>query len=447
MITIKKGLDLPITGDPEQVIHDGPTITKVAILGEEYVGMRPTMKVKVGDHVKKGSVLFEDKKTPGVLYTAQASGVVSEINRGAKRVLQSVVIDVKGDEQEIFTKYDPSELAGIDIDKVKTNLINSGLWTAFKTRPYSKVPEVDSTPAAIFVTAIDTNPLAANPAVIIKEQEQAFKDGLAVLTRLTQGKVFLCKAAGIALPKPELSQIEVKEFAGKHPAGLAGTHMHFTLPASAKRTLWSINYQDVIAFGKLFTTGELFTDRVISLAGPVVKTPRLVRTTLGAATALLVENELVDGASRVISGSVLSGVKASGSHAYLGRYHNQISVLEEGSHKEFMGWAWPGINKFSVLKAYISQLVPSKKFDFTTSTNGSPRGMVPVGNYEKVMPLDLLPTMLLRDLESGDTDSAQQLGCLELDEEDLALCTFVCQCKSNFGTSLRSTLTTIEKEG
>ena len=447
MITIKKGLDLPINGAPEQVIHDGPAITKVAVLGEEYVGMRPTMKVKVGSRVKKGSVLFEDKKTPGVLYTALASGVVSEINRGAKRVLQSVVIDVDGDEQETFTQFDPSELAGIDSDKVKSNLINSGLWTAFKTRPYSKVPAVDSTPAAIFVTAMDTNPLAAEPAVIINEHEQSFKDGLAILTRLTQGKVYLCCASGSTIPKPNLEQLEEKLFTGKHPAGLAGTHIHFTLPASSKRTLWSIGYQDVIAFGKLFTTGEIFTNRVISLAGPVVKTPRLIRTQMGASTAQLVENEMSDGSNRVISGSVLNGVKAAGSHAYLGRYHNQLSVLAEGDFKEFMGWAWPGLNKFSVLKAYLSQFTPSKKFDFTTSTNGSPRGMVPVGNYERVMPLDILPTMLLRDIESGDTDSAQQLGCLELDEEDLALCSFVCQCKSDFGSSLRSTLTKIEKEG
>lgn len=447
MITIKKGLDLPISGRPEQVIHDGPSITKVAVLGEEYVGMRPTMKVKVGDRVKKGSVLFEDKKTPGVLYTAPASGVVSEINRGAKRVLQSVVIDVEGDEQETFAQYQSSELASIDSDKVKANLIDSGLWTAFRTRPYSKVPAVDSAPAAIFVTAIDTNPLAADPSVIIKEQEQAFKDGLSVLTRLTEGQVYLCKAAGASVASVDLPQVEVKEFAGKHPAGLAGTHMHFILPASAKRTLWSINYQDVIAFGKLFTTGELYSARVISLAGPVVKQARLLTTVLGAATSELVENELSDGTNRVISGSVLNGTKATTSHAYLGRYHNQVSVLEEGTHKDFFGWASPGVNKYSILKAYLSQFSPSKLFDFTTSTHGSPRGIVPVGNYEKVMPLDILPTMLLRDLEAGDTDSAQLLGCLELDEEDLALCTFVCQCKSDFGSSLRSALTTIEKDG
>ncbi|MGL4270423.1 MAG: NADH:ubiquinone reductase (Na(+)-transporting) subunit A, partial [Plesiomonas sp.] len=288
MITITKGLDLPIAGVPTQVIHDGPTINQVATLGEEYIGMRPTMHVHEGDVVKKGQVLFEDKKNPGVKFTAPASGKVVAINRGAKRVLQSVVIAVEGDEQMTFKQYRADELTTLDRQQVKDNLIESGLWTAFRTRPFSKAPAVDSEPVAIFVTAMDTNPLAANPEVVINEQAEAFVQGLNVLTRLTDGKVHLCKAPGAKIPFTTDAQVVITEFAGPHPAGLVGTHIHFLEPVSLNKVVWHIGYQDVIAVGKLFTTGELYTDRVIALGGPQVNNPRLIRTRLGASTEQLV---------------------------------------------------------------------------------------------------------------------------------------------------------------
>lgn len=445
MITIKKGLDVPVVGSPQQVIHDGNAIKTVATLGEEFVGMRPTMFVKVEDRVKKGQVLFEDKKNPGVKFTAQASGVVKEINRGEKRILQSVVIEIDGNEQETFSSYSASELSTIDRQDVVNNLVNSGLWTAFRTRPYSKVPAIDSIPSAIFVSAMDTNPNAADPQVIINEQAEAFKQGLTVISRLTEGDVFVSKAPGANIPVE--ANAKVNEFSGKHPAGLVGTHIHFLNPVSAEKFVWHLGYQDVIAVGKLFTTGELDTTRVISLAGPAAKNPRLVRTILGASTVELTENEAEAGELRVVSGSLLSGSTAKGVHAYLGRYHVQLSLILEGREKEFIGYMYPGPNKFSVTRAYMSHFFPKKLFNMTTTTNGSSRAMVPIGNYERVMPLDILPTMLLRDLAAGDTDSAQQLGALELDEEDLALCTFVCPGKTDYGVLLRDCLTIIEKEG
>jgi len=445
MITIKKGLDVPVQGAPQQVIHDGPSIKTVATLGEEFVGMRPTMFVKVGDRVKKGQAIFEDKKNPGVKFTAQAAGVVKEINRGEKRVLQSVVIEVDGYDQETFTSYSANELATITREDVVKNLVDSGLWTGLRTRPFSKVPAVDSTPAAIFVSAMDTNPLAANPEVIISEQSEAFKNGLTILARLTEGEVFVSKAPGVNIPVD--TNATVTEFAGKHPAGLVGTHIHFLKPVSANKTVWHLGYQDVIAFAKLFTTGEIDNTRVISLAGPAAKNPRLVRTILGASTAELTAGEATEGELRVVSGSLLMGATATAVHGYLGRYHTQLSLILEGREKEFIGYMYPGPNKFSVTRAYLSHLFPSKLFNMTTTTNGSSRAMVPIGNFERVMPLDILPTLFLRDICSGDTDGAQQLGALELDEEDLALCTFVCPGKTDYGVILRDCLTTIEKEG
>ncbi len=443
MIKINRGLDLPISGVPEQVIRDGSKARTVALIGFDYVGMKPTMEVQEGDRVKTGQVIFSDKKTEGVKFTSPATGIVSSINRGNKRVFQSIVIDVEDDEFESFAQYD--DIDAITRTQAVDNLVNSGMWTALRTRPYSRIPAPDSEPAAIFVTAIDTHPLAADPSIVIAEQKESFVDGLRILTKLTQGAVYVATAPSADIPVA--ANVHAEEFAGPHPAGLVGTHIHFLSPASGKKTVWNIGYQDVIAIGKLFSEGRLYVDRVISLAGPQVEAPGLLRTRLGANLDELTAGKMHSGKNRLISGSVLGGRTANGSVAYLGRYHNQVSVLLEGDEREFMGWLSPGANKFSTLGIYLSQFMKGKLFNFNTTTNGSERAMVPVGTYEKIMPLDILPTQLLRSLIVGDTQVAQQLGCLELDEEDLALCTYVCPGKYEYGPILRDNLTRIEKEG
>ncbi|MDT7525284.1 Na(+)-translocating NADH-quinone reductase subunit A [Pseudidiomarina sp. GXY010] len=446
MITIKKGLNIPISGMPQQAIDDGQAITTVAVLGEEYVGMRPTMQVKVEDRVKKGQVLFEDKKNPGIKFTAPAAGVVKDVMRGAKRVLQAVIIEIDGDEQETFASYDSKDLASLPRDQVVEQLNNAGQWVALRTRPFSRSPKLDAEPTAIFVNAMDTNPLAADPAVIISQEQQAFIDGLNLLTTLTKGKVFVVKAADAKVDVGH-AKVQLESFAGPHPAGLVGTHIHFLQPVSMAKQVWHIGYQDVIAYGKLFTTGQVYTDRVVALAGPGTKKPRLLRTRMGANLRELTKGELAQGKNRIISGSVLNGHKVDDAHQWLGRFHTQVSVLPEGDQKEFFGWIKPGSNQHSVTRAYLGHLSPKKLFAMTTTTNGSDRSMVPIGNYERVMPLDILPTILLRDLLSGDTEQAQKLGCLELDEEDLALCSYVCPGKYEYGPVLRNMLTEIEKEG
>lgn len=445
MIKLKHGLDLPITGAPTQRIEAARPVRSVAVIGFDYHGMKPTMEVQVGDRVKLGQLLFTDKKTPGVRYTAPAAGVISAIHRGEKRVLQSVVIDIDGDEQETFAQYAADQLEALSDEQVRENLQQSGLWTALRTRPFSKVPALDAVPSSIFVTAIDTHPLAADPAVIIGEYAADFENGLKVLGNL--GKVFLCKADGASLPGEKLAKVQSEAFAGPHPAGLPGTHIHFLDPVSTSKSVWQIGYQDVIAVGKLFTTGQLFVERVVALGGPVVEQPRLLRTRLGANLEELTAGELKPGFNRVVSGSVFGGRTAQGAFAFLGRYHNQVSCLSEGNEREMMHYLRAGVNKHSVLNIFVSKLAGSKLFNFTTTTNGSPRAMVPVGNYEAVMPLDILPTQLLRYLIVGDTEMAQKLGCLELDEEDLALCTYVCAGKYEYGPILRDNLTRIEKEG
>ncbi|WP_438437532.1 Na(+)-translocating NADH-quinone reductase subunit A [Kluyvera sichuanensis] len=447
MIKITKGLDLPIAGLPDGQRIDDVTVTRVAVKGEEYIGLRPSMAVQEGDRVAKGQLLFEDKKIPGVRFTAPASGIVSAIHRGERRVLQSVVIDIDGDDAVTFNAYAPDELATLSREAVAAQLIESGLWTAMRTRPFSKTPAPGTEPAAIFVTAMDTNPLAADPQPIILAQRDAFNAGLTVLTRLTDGKVHVCQGSGGKLGGHPQGQVTFNQFSGPHPAGLVGTHIHFLEPVGLSKQVWHLNYQDVIAYGKLFLDGVLWTERIIALGGPQVKQPRLLRTCIGADLDAMLAGELHDGENRVLSGSVLNGTQAVGPHAFLGRFHLQVSVLKEGRDKELLGWVAPGRDKFSITRTTLGHFLKKKLFNLSTDTHGGERAMVPIGSYERVMPLDILPTVLLRDLLAGDTDSAQALGCLELDEEDLALCTYVCPGKYEYGPVLRRVLTQIEQEG
>lgn len=447
MIKISRGLDIPLEGAPEQKIHDAPKARTVAVLGGDYVGMKPTMAVQVGDRVQCGQILFSCKKTEGVHYTAPASGVVSAINRGAKRVLQSVVIDVEGDDALSFSSYSVDEAKSLSAEAVREQLLASGQWVALRTRPFSAVPAPDHKPAAVFVTAMDTHPLAADPALLISEQSEAFALGLDLLATQTSGTLYLCSAPEAKIPGGSASNIQREEFSGPHPAGLSGTHVHLLFGASADRSVWTINYQDVIAIGRLFLDGRLWTERVVALAGPQVENPRLLRTRVGADLEALTAGQTASGENRLISGSVLGGRKVAGPTAYLGRYHCQVSVLEEGREREFLHYLSVGANKHSSLGIYLSSFFGRKALPMTTSTNGSERAMVPVGAYERIMPLDILPTQLLRSLIVGDTESAQALGCLELDEEDLALCTYVCPGKYEYGPILRDNLTRIEKEG
>jgi Na+-transporting NADH:ubiquinone oxidoreductase subunit A len=450
MIKITRGLDLPIAGAPEQSIENARAVRSVAILGHDYVGMKPTMAVKEGDRVKLGQLLFEDKKTPGVIHTAPGAGVVREINRGDRRVFLSLVIDLDDTEEQLeFASYAPEALATLAREKVVANLVESGQWTALRTRPYSKTPAIDAKPHSLFINAMDSNPLAANPELIARQNADDFVNGVNVLSRLTEGKVFLCRAMSSfdGIEKQSLAEnVQVETFAGPHPAGLTGTHIHYLDSVSLAKQVWSINYQDVIAIGKLFTTGKISTERVVALAGPQVLKPRLLKTRLGANLDELTAGELQSDENRVISGSVLSGRAARGVESYLGRYHLQISVLKEGRERVLLGYLSPGTKRHSVLGIYLSSLLKGRKFSFTTTTNGSNRAMVPVGSYERVMPMDILPTQLLRAIIVGDIESAQNLGALELDEEDLALCTYVCPGKYEYGPILRDNLSRIEKE-
>lgn len=447
MIKISKGLDLPIAGVPVQQISTGASVKTVAILGTDFIGMKPSMVVQVGDKVSKGQPLFEDKKTPGVIFTSPVSGIVREINRGDKRVFQSIVIDISGTDKQSFKSFTKKGASELSETEVRSLLVESGAWTYLRNRPFSKTPAVDAKPSSIFVTATDTNPLAPNPEVVLSERMDDFKAGVAAISKLAP-KTFVVTAANSKVDVKGIANVRQEEFTGPHPAGNVGTHIHYLDPVSATKSVWHLNYQDVMAIGYLFKTGELSTEKIISVAGPLAKNPRLVRTIRGANLSELTKDEATTQSdTRIVSGSVLGGRTAQGPTNYLGQFHHQVTILKEGHHREFLGWQSPGFNKFSLKKVFLSRWLPKKKFSFDTNTNGSLRSIVPIGSFEAVMPGDFLPTQLLRYLLSHRTDMSVSLGALELDEEDLALCTFVDPCKNEYGPALRQVLEMIEKEG
>ena len=442
---LKRGLDIPILGAPEQKIYKGKEPKTLAIMGTDFNGLKPKMMVSEGDHVERGTPLFCDKDSPEIVFVSPCKGHVKAINRGDRRALLSVIISVESLTEKSINYIKLHEKVKSEKDFVRKCILDSGLWTSFLTRPYSKIPSPDSEPASIFITAIDTEPLCPRPDLIINEDLSAFNVGVERIASLTKGKVFLCKEEGRDL---EVKNYESYDFKGPHPAGLAGTHMHFLDPPSTNKIVWSIGYQDVLAIGRLFLTGFLDPERTISICGPLAKSPRIIKTYLGASLDDLLDDEILNEVPcRVISGSVLSGNIAENELAFLGRYARQVTLIREDREKISFGWIKPQPNKFAVMPVLISALMPSKLFNLTTNLNGGRRAMVPTGIFETLMPQDFLPTQLLRSLIVADTDTAQSLGALELDEEDLALLTFACPAKYEYGSALRDCLKKIEKEG
>jgi Na+-transporting NADH:ubiquinone oxidoreductase subunit A len=447
---IAKGLDIPLAGDPASALEEALAPARVALLGADAIGLKPTLLVNVGDRVLRGAPLFEDKKAPGVRYTSPAAGTVAAIHRGEMRAFQSLVIEVDADDgperQVQFVHYGGVAPEALDTEGVQALLVESGLWTALRTRPYSRAPRPGTAPHALFVTAMDTRPHAPEAARVIASRADDFAAGLLAVARLCPGRTYVCTAPGTDLRLPANSGIAVETFAGPHPAGTVGLHIDTLDPVDASRFAWHVGYQDVLAIGQLVRTGTLDVHRVITLAGPGVRRPRHLRARLGASLDDLVRGELASGEQRVISGSVLDGRTAMGEvHGYLGRHHLQVSVVPEATQRELFGWIAPGSDKFSLWNVVLGA-VSRRRLPLSTTTNGGPRAMVPIGAYERVMPLDLMPTFLLRALITGDIERAEALGALALDEEDLALCTFVCPGKVEYGPLLRRALERIEKE-
>lgn len=441
-VKTKKGLDIGITGEPLQVVGDAPAVGQVALMAVNCLGIRPRLAVKPGQAVGLGETIFVAKNDPDVQFVSPGTGRIKAINRGPRRTLQSVVVELA----EAAASEAVFDVSVGNAGAIRKLLLLTGLWTSFRTRPYDHIARSSAIPRAIFITAIDTRPLAPDPAIIVARRESEFAHGLQVIRQLGSWPVYLC--VGPHWSAPELDGIQTVEFDGPHPAGLVGTHIHHLEPVSASRVVWHIGYQDVIAIGYLFKTGRLLTERVVSIAGPGALRPRLLATRAGANVEQLARHEVSSSdPCRVISGSVLDGHIASGSFGFLGRYDNQISIVPDRAPGRSVGWLRVVQAAKSVSNPY--RLWGMKKYagHYTTACRGRPTGFMPVTAFERIMPLDILPVPLLKALLVKDTDVSQALGCLELGEEDLALCSFVCPAKLDYGAALRMNLDRIEKEG
>ncbi len=390
---IEKGLDLPIPGKPIQVIRGTSPCTRVAVVADDYPGMKPRMHVAEGDTVRRGQILFEDRKTPGVVHTSPGAGKVLAIHRGERRALQTVVIDLSegeragtpgDDEFARFESHPGGDLSAMTGDQLRALLVESGLWTALRARPFSKVPSPESQADALFITAIDTNPLAPLPEAAIGDRLEDFQLGTQLLCRLLDAPTYLCVAEhselGALFSGDKPANLKVEHFAGPHPAGTAGLHIHTLRPVNRERSAWHIGYQDVVAVGALARTGRLDVSRVISIAGPSVEDPRLERSRIGACVSDAVGADIEQASQendgkeiRAISGSVLSGKRIHGeAFDFLGRYERQISLLEEDREHVFMGWLTPGADLFSTAGIYWSKIFKPERYRFTTRTPTAP---------------------------------------------------------------------------
>jgi Na+-transporting NADH:ubiquinone oxidoreductase subunit A len=414
-VKIRRGQDVSLSGKPASTIRNAWPIDMVALQGSDYPDLRPDFRVAVGDKVKAGQVLFVDRKRPEICFVSPASGTIGEITYGRRRMLDLVVVNVDGDENQNYAIPDR-----MDDNYVRALLLETGQWPAFRTRPFGRIPDPGAVPDAIFVTAINTEPLGEDVATVLQPHLSQFRAGLETIRHLTAGPVYLCQPPDIpTIETPE--QVQTAIFDGPHPAGLPGTHIHSLHPASRTRQVWHIGYQDVIAIGHLVSTGQVFSERVIALAGAAVRTPGLVSTRLGAHLNALVADELREGEINILSGSALSGRPAR----YLGRFHNQVSVLFQQS-----------TTPSSAMSRFFGGLV----------VKGHADPIIPITAYDNVMPLDILPVPLLRALSVGDVETAELLGCLELTEEDMALLTHICPTGLDYPFLLRQILNQLEEQ-
>ncbi|MDF1837655.1 MAG: NADH:ubiquinone reductase (Na(+)-transporting) subunit A [Planctomycetota bacterium] len=445
-IKTRRGLNVPIHGAIQSSeIHEAPAPTQVALLPQESWGIKVAMLVQEGASVKIGTPLFADRRDEKVTFGSPAAGTVTEIRRGHRRAVLAVVIDVDGDECIEVPTLDAS---GASPDSIREALTASGLWPCLRQRPFDKVAQSGDTPRAIIVQAHDSRPLAAAPQDLLAGRKDAFQHGLALLHKMVGTKTFLCVKDGTNWQDWTAPGVTMQAFDGPHPSGTAGFSIHSLCPAGAEAITWHIDAQDVADIGETFLKGRIPTRRVVALTGPTANKPRLVATQRGAHVSTVVQDESSATETRVITGSVLEGQIANPTDpkSFLGRYSNQVSLMDGTTKRDFMAWALPVAGRFTTTNTMLDKFF-KKKFKYDVDSNGSKRAIVPLGDYEKVMPMDILPTQLIKALAAHDLESAEKLGALELAEEDLALCEFVDTSKQPLTEMLRTMLTRIEKEG
>ena len=439
--TIKKGLNLPIAGSTSTTdCVQGAAAQQVALLPQEAWGIKVQMLVAVGDQVKVGSPLFCDRRDPDVIFTSPAAGTVAAVNRGARRAAQSVVIDVANfDEHAEMPSSDGSRASLV------ATLAASGLWPNLRQRPFDKVALSSATPQAIFVTATDTNPLAVDPLHLVAGREADVQAGLKAMLTLSGGKVYFNTDGANDWSAFLVEGVEQHAFKGPHPAGNAGVHINALHPVNLARNVWHVDVQNLADMGAYLNSGKVPTARKVAVVGPAASKSEIVETQRGA--SMDVFSSYANSTVRFVSGSLLAGATANPGEekGFLGRFAQQVSIVDDAPEREFINWMKPIGSRWSMSGTYLAKFV-KKSFTTDTDLNGGERAIVPIGSYEKVMPFDIMPTQLIKALASNDVTMAEKLGVLEIVEEDIALCQYVCPSKVDITDMLRTMLTLIEKE-
>ncbi len=443
VIKLRKGLDIKLKGRSEKVLETLPVPSTIALRPPDFPGLTPKMIVKPDHEVKAGEALFYDKYNPEVVITSPVGGKVLSINRGERRKILEVVIKPDpGSESIEFKKAKPEDLSS---EEIKKQLLKSGVWPFIKRRPYGLVASPAEKPKAIFISTFDTAPLAPDYNFILEDQLGIFQTGVNVLAKLTEGKVFLGVSETSVFTN--IKNVEIKQFSGPHPAGNVGVQIHHISPLNKGEVIWTINPQDVLYVGRLFETGKTDFTKIIALCGSEVEKPKYLQTLLGAPISSVTGGRLKkrDYKQRIISGNVLTGTKARPEN-HIGYFDSQVTVIPEGDDYELLGWASPGIDKFSASGTFLSKLFPKKEYSMNANMHGGERAFVLSNQYEKVVPMDILPVFLLKAILANDIDKMEQLGIYEVVEEDLALCEYVCTSKIKVQDILRSGMQSMIKE-
>ena len=478
-ITIRKGLDIPVNGTAELRLTDARSITTYAVKPTDFVGLTPRLVVEEGDIVHVGDALFVDKHNDRIRFTSPVDGHVKAVVRGEKRKLLEVVVEADFKATGSDCKSSPSIQAA---DDIKAAMLQCGLWTMLRQRPFGTVANPDDKPKAIFVSAFDSAPLAPDYDFALQGKETFFAKGIEALSKLTEGRVHVCFRPNQKLAEQLTSsnasqfsiinsQLSIHFIKGPHPAGNIGTQIAKIDPINKGETVWTMNAQDVAVLGELVTTGVYRPEKVIAVAGPNIKNPHYYRIKAGACLAEIVKDQLLnnnypkmdvddaDKANRVISGDILSGTQIT-IDGFMGAYDDLLSILPEGDYYDFMGWLMPGVRKFSFSRTFISGFMPKSTFKpmgielprfktlwkFDTNTHGDERPLVFTGNFERVFPFDIYPTQLIKACIVGDIDLMENLGIYEVEPEDFALCEFIDTSKTNIQAIIREALEQLRKE-
>lgn len=444
-IKIKKGLNIPIDGQADKVFGTATATDTVVVKPTDFKGLTPKLILKEGAEVKAGTPIFFSKNDPDVKIASPVSGEIAEIVRGAKRKIMGVKIIA--DKETRYEDFGPLA-ANASNEDVKAKMLEMSLLSLIKRRPFGTTARTTDTPKAIFVSACDTAPLAADNDFIVHEQGAALQAGFDALGKLTEGKVHLTVHGSLTSAKElkDVKGVEVHTIDGPHPAGNVGVQINHIDPVNKGESVWTVSVQDVLIIGKAMLTGRFDASRIVAVGGPAADTPKYYRTIIGASVKSIAGDSIAD--KRVVSGNVLTGENV-GADGHLGYFHKEVTVLEEGNSPKFFvtdGWAGPGLNKHSVSRSYFSWLMPSKKYKLDTNMNGEERALVVTGQYEDVFPMDVLPQHLLKAIIIQDIELMENLGIYEVDEEDFALCEYVCTSKTPVQEIVKNGLLFVESE-